>query len=294
MGKHGDSMKAQTSQNGVVAVCILKGGMGKSTIAINLTDRLQENHGDTVYIDIDKNGHGTEFLGFGDAYKNNGDLEDVIFRDKHPSELVIETEFGFGVIASSSEMSTINDRMKNQMNADVILKKEVIEPLREDGYDYVVLDAPGDPSKVADNALVAAQSFILPVIPGQGSVSGLERIMETQILPIIDATDGAADILAITPNMLSESIRPHKPDRRLLEDLNKNWSDYVPAYARITEEQWEQIDSKGRGDIPLPGIRERDALSDSFDENMPVAHFDPSCDQIEHFDTLAEIVAERA
>ncbi|MFC7193037.1 ParA family protein [Halocatena marina] len=134
-------MNPLTSKNGVVAVCILKGGMGKSTIAINLAHRLQENHGETVYIDVDKNGHGTEFLGFGDAYKANGQLEEVIFRDEHPADLVIETEWDFGVVASSSEMSTINDRMKNQMNADVILKNKVIDPLREDGYDYVVLDA---------------------------------------------------------------------------------------------------------------------------------------------------------
>jgi chromosome partitioning protein len=287
-------MNTQSSQNGVVAVCILKGGMGKSTIAINLAHRLHENHGKTVYVDVDKNGHGTEFLGFGEAYKANGQLENVIFRDQDPADLVIETDWGFGVVPSSSEMATINDRMKNQMNADVILKKTIIDPLREDGYDYVVLDAPGDPSKVADNALVAAQSFIIPVIPGQGSISGLERIMETQILPIIEATDGAADILAITPNMLSESIRPNKPDRRLLEDLNANWADYLPPYAHITEEQWEQIDTDGRGDIPLPGIRERDALSDSFAHDMPVASFDASCDQITHFDTLADIVAERA
>ena len=282
------------SQNGVVAVCILKGGMGKSTIAINLADRLHENHGDTAYIDVDKNGHGTEFLGYGDAYKQNGDLEDVIFGNAHPSDLVIETEWGFGVVPSSNQMGVVNDRMKNQMNADVILKNKVVDPLREDGYDYVVLDAPGDPSKVADNALVAAQSFIIPVIPGQGSVSGLERIMETQILPIIEATGGAADILAVTPNMLTESIRPDKPDRRLLKDLNRNWAEYLPPYARIKEEQWEQIDEEGRGDIPLPGIRKRDALSDSFQENRPVAQYDPSCDQIEHFDTLAEIVKERA
>ncbi len=287
-------MKPQTTKNGVVAVCILKGGMGKSTIAINLAHRLQEKHGDTVYVDVDKNGHGTEFLGFGDAYNQNGHIEEVIFRDLHPKELVIDTEWGFGVVPSSTEMSTINDRMKNQMNADVILKNEVVDPLRNDGYDYVVLDTPGDPSKVADNALVAAQSFIVPVIPGQGSISGLERIMETQLLPIIEATDGAADILAITPNMLSESIRPNKPDRRLLEDLNRNWADYLPPYARITDEQWEKIDQNGRGDIPLPGIRERDALSDSFSNNMPVGAYNGSCDQLEHFDTLADIVAERA
>jgi len=286
-------MNALDSTNGVVAICILKGGMGKSTIAINLADRLQENHGDTVYIDIDKNGHGTEFLGFGDAYHDNGTLEDVIFRDTHPRELVIETEWGFGVVPSSDEMGVINDRMKNQMNADVILKNEVVDPLREDGYDYVVLDAPGDPSKVADNALVAAQSFIIPVIPGQGSVSGLERIMETQILPIVEATNGAADILAITPNMLEDDIVSNKPDRRLLEDLNRNWAEYIPPYARITDEQWEQIDTEGRGDIPLPGIRRRNALSDSFDEDKPVAQYDATCDQIEHFDTLADIVAER-
>ncbi len=287
-------MEPQTSQNGVVAVCILKGGMGKSTIAINLAHRLQENHGKTVYVDVDKNGHGTEFLGFGKAYSENGQLENVIFRDAHPSELLIETEWGFSVVPSSAEMSTINDRMKNQMNADVILKNKIVDPLREDGHEYVVLDTPGDPSKVADNALVAAQSFIVPVIPGQGSISGLERIMESQLLPIIEATNGAADILAITPNMLSESIRPKKPDRRLLEDLNENWVDYLPPYARITDEQWEQIDNQGRGDIPLPGIRERDALSDSFSDNKPVAQYDSSCDQIKHFDTLAEIVAERA
>jgi hypothetical protein len=78
----------------------------------------------------------------------------------------------------------------------------------------------------------------------------------------------------------------------LLERLNASdrFSELLPSFARFTEEDWETVDTGEYTD--LPGIREREGISGGVSNGMPVATYDPECDQIVHFDELARIVEQ--
>ncbi len=277
-----------------VAVSLLKGGVGKSTIALNIADRLAERGHDTVLIDLDKDGHMTTQLGYDDAYDRESNLGDALIDGGDPQELLIETEFGVHLLPSSSELESVETRLKDERFADVKLRRNVVEPLVESGYDYVVIDAAGGRGKLSDNALIAVQRVVIPLIPRAGSINGLNKMIERQISPIRENI--GLDILAVTPNMIRETMNQHNEHRTLVENLNREFGDLVPAYARVEPETFEALDDPEADveSIPKPGIRERTAISRAFKQGVPLSRFDADCDQIANFDHLADIVEEQS
>lgn len=280
-------------QNGAVMVAVLKGGFGKTTISLNLADRLGTAHGKTLYIDADHNGHGTAFVGFEDRYQNGTGLYRVIADDYTPTDVIVETPWAFDIIPATPALGKLPQELNSYQFSHTQLKNQVVDPLLEDRYEYVVIDSPGERNKVMDNALIATRSVIIPVMPGAGGFSGVKRMLEEQITPV--RNEGVdIDILAITPNNLTERLDQNRADRRLLQRLNSAFPDHVPEYARLTDDDWTAIDA-GEYEEVLPGIRSRDAISDSFDDaNQPLAHYDSTNDQLPHFNHLAEMVATHA
>ena len=72
-----------------VSVCMLKGGVGKSTIAVNLSRQLASEEHDVLLIDLDPNGHASVGLGFDEEYHNTDEtIGDVFFDDADPTSVV--------------------------------------------------------------------------------------------------------------------------------------------------------------------------------------------------------------
>lgn len=278
-----------------VTVSLLKGGVGKSTIALNVADRLAKHGNDVALIDLDLDGHMTTQLGYYDAFNATDNLGDILMGDLAPVDIMVDTGFGVDLIPSNQDMEAVQARVKEAQWADIMLYGNVMEPLVKDyGYDYVVIDNPGSRGKLSDNGLIATQSVIIPVIPKAGSINGLKKMMERQINKIRQQVD--LDILAITPNMISDTMSQKKPGRRLVEQLNRNFSAFVPPYARIDETVFDALNNNELhgGDIPKPGIRKRNAIDDAFKDGKPLSEYDPNCDQIDVFDQLAALVAKSA
>jgi chromosome partitioning protein len=167
-----------------------------------------------------------------------------------------------------------------------LLKREVVEPLLGDAYDYIIADSPAYRSRLTDNTLVAAGNLILPLASGNEAISGLERTIERQISPLRQHMD--VDVLALVPNKLNGRIDQQTQDRQLLERLNSHDSlqERIPNFARITD--WQAVDT---GDIkPTPGIRDRTSITKAYGERKPLLDYDPDCDQLKCFDELAYIV----
>lgn len=277
-----------------VAVSLLKGGVGKSTIALNIADRLSERGHETVLIDLDKDGHMTTQLGYDEAYDRETNLGDALIDGEDPQKLLLETDFGVSLLPSSDELENVETRLKDERFADVKLRRNVVEPLIDDGYDYVVIDAAGGRGKLSDNALIALQKVIIPLIPRAGSINGLNKMIERQISPIRENI--GLDILAVTPNMIRETMSQHNEHRTLLENLNREFGSFVPEYARVDPDVFDALDDRNQTvkSIPKPGIRERTAISRAFKQGMPVSAFDDECDQIPNFDHLADLVEEQS
>ena len=279
-----------TSDPRAVSISILKGGVGKSTIAVNLSDRLAAKDNDVLFIDLDPNGHASVGLGFKDVYQNGDDIGDIILDDGDaaPEEVIKETGFGFDILPSTKRLETVENMLRSSSFPDVRVRQNIVEPLLGDEYDYIVTDSPAYRGKLSDNALVATQNLIVPLTPGSESLAGFERITERQLSPLREQI--GLDILSIVPNRISNRIDQQNDDRELIQSLNEDFTEYVPEFARISEEEFSRIDSGEMKPLPKPGIRERNAVSKSFSEKQPLAHYDPENDQVDHFDTLAEIV----
>ena len=139
-----------TNEPRAVSVSILKGGVGKSTIAINLSDRLAAKDNDVLFIDLDPNGHASVGLGFKDVYQDGDDIGDVILDDGNasPQDVIHKSGFGFDILPSTSRLETVENLLRSASFPDVRVRQQVVDPLLGDEYDYIVTDFTCLPWKV--------------------------------------------------------------------------------------------------------------------------------------------------
>jgi len=213
----------------------------------------------------------TTQLGYDDAYDRDANLGDALIDGEDPEDLLIETDFGVHLLPSSNELENVETRLKDERFADVKLRRNVVDPLIQNGYDYVIIDAAGGRGNSLIMPFIAVQRVIIPLIPRAGSINGLNKMIERQISPI--RQNIGLDILAVTPNMIRETMGQHNEHRTLVENLNREFGSFVPEYARVDPEIFDALDDLGRtiDNIPKPGIRERTAISRAFKQGMPVS-----------------------
>lgn len=290
-----DMAQSTDSDPRAVSVSILKGGVGKSTIATNVADRLAARDSRVLFIDLDPNGHATAGLGFSDVYHDDAlNLGDVVTDegDHEPNEIIHQTGFGFDIIPSTENLESVEGDIRDASFPSQCLKNRLVDPLLGDVYDYIVTDSPAYRGKLADNALVATTNMLIPVKPGGEAIAGFERTMERQITPLRELID--LDILAVVPNDLQQRIDQNTKDRQLIEQLNDpdgGVPKLVPDFARVTPAEFEEIDNgTWEGSLPKPGLRHADAFTQAFEEREPLAHYAPDHSQVLCLDALAGIV----
>ena len=280
----------------VIPVNILKGGAGKSTISLNLADRLAARENDVLYVDLDPNGHVTDGLGYESAYDDTESeyaLRRILIHSENKfGEAIHETEHQFDFVPSNRQMEVLDTELKNAKHGSKRLLNNFLKPLIiNDHYDYVVIDGGGESSRIADNAFRAARQMIIPIEPGGECYSGFKQTM-TRVVKEFRQYQPFR-ILAIVPNKLSQTIKHQTTDRTLIEDLNRSekFARRLPNFARVTEEEFERIDN---GDIspPKPGLREDVDFKKAYNKGMSLSEHNPSNDMIERLDELAQIVED--
>ncbi|WP_410767368.1 ParA family protein [Haloferax sp. DFSO60] len=276
-----------------VSVCLLKGGIGKSTTSINLARELAHRDNDVLLIDLDPNGHTTTGLGFGEEFYSEAHLGDVLLDDAElePTDLILETGFEIDVLPSNDRIEQVESDLGGVMMGSARLKQRVVDPLLGDDYDYIIVDCPAARGKLNDNALYATQNMILPMRPESGALSGLEKTVKRLIQPAREHFN--LEILAVVPTDLRDRIDHDRPTRRLIEALisKPNIASKLPNFAYIEPEFFDAIDDgTWDEDLPKPGIRHRSAIDASIREHMPVRDYAEACDQLACYDELAKIV----
>lgn len=278
-------------------VDVLKGGYGKSTISMNLADRLSTRGNDVLYLDLDPNGHVTEVLGYTDVYYDelNHDYGYVVTNEGYygkqsldPESMIYETEWGWDFVPSYDDMEAFETVLRQCNRPTTKISEGFLRPLFDNNiYDYCIIDGGGERSRIADNGFYAGRQAILPIAPGKESASALRKTKRRIIKPLSEKIDNFR-VLAVTPNLLSERIDQQTDDRKLIERLNDHASSLLPDYAKYTSEELRDIDQNGAEE--LPGIRKDGSIKDAIEKGMPVGHYDPKCSQIEHLDELAHII----
>ena len=159
----------------IIAVVNQKGGVGKTTSAVNLTAALHEQGKSVLLCDFDPQANASSGLGV-DKRKVRHSVYDVIINDTPVQEALVHTKFG-DVLPSSADLAGAAVELITMDNPNYRLK-QALEQLRDD-YDAILIDCPPSLELLTINALAAADSILVPVQCEYFALEGLSDLMST-------------------------------------------------------------------------------------------------------------------
>jgi chromosome partitioning protein len=159
----------------VISITNQKGGVGKTTTAINLSAALAEANQKILLVDFDPQINATTGLGV-ELDDDDKTIFDAIHdKDKTKSIIINDAIKNLDVLPGSIELSSLESELLNKANRESALKN-VIDTIRDD-YDYIIIDCPPAVGILTVNALVASDACIIPVQCEYFSLEGLNQVL---------------------------------------------------------------------------------------------------------------------
>jgi len=161
----------------VIGVANQKGGVGKTTSAINLAASLAVLEFKTLLVDADPQANSTTGVGF-DLQNIQQSLYDCMVNSTPARDVILKSEIPFlDIIPSHIDLVGAEIEMINYPNRENVLKN-ILEQVRND-YDFVIIDCSPSLGLITVNALTAADSVIIPVQTEFFALEGLGKLLNT-------------------------------------------------------------------------------------------------------------------
>jgi len=264
-------MTSQSSQMyNTVALYNAKGGVGKTTIGINVAGALNEHGHDVLFVDLDPQGNATEGLGMVDAYDAEPpNLYNVVTDQESAdalNDLVLEHP-EMDLIPSNVDMLTAERELTiaDYEGEDALSNLDHALVALDGDYDYMLIDSPPFFGEVSDAALYAARNVIVPALTESTSQRAVELLLDQ-----IERLEETRDI----------HIREVAAVANRIESTNEG-------------ERMQQWIETAFPDVPVFRIRKRVALQRAYSAGVSIFEHDESSDMSDRFLDVAEALDEQ-
>ena len=200
----------------IIAIANQKGGVGKTTSAINLSAALAVLEFKTLLIDADPQANSTSGVGF-DPRNVKTSIYECIINDVSPTDIILTTDTpNLYLLPSHIDLVGAEIEMISQPNREMMMKM-VLEKISSD-YDFIIIDCSPSLGLVTINALTAAHSVIIPVqceyfaLEGLGKLLNTIKIVQARLNPTLEI-EGILltmyDIRLRLSNQVVEEVKMH-------------------------------------------------------------------------------------
>jgi chromosome partitioning protein len=216
----------------IVALANQKGGVGKTTTAINLGASVAACERRVLLVDLDPQANATSGIGVTDA---NPSMYDVLIENMPLKEIIRPTEIPTLFLAPSSvDLVGAEVELRDAIGREYYLKR-VIEPIAAD-YDYILIDSPPSLGLLTVNGLTAANSVLVPLQAEYFALEGVSQLLAT-IDRVKSAVNPSLDIEGIALTMYDERINLA---RQVAEEVRNHFGDklyktIIPRNVRLSE-----------------------------------------------------------
>ena len=250
----------------VISITNQKGGVGKTTSAVNRAYYLAKAGKKVLLVDFDPQGNATSGLGV-DKDKLNITMSDVMLGKKLLKDTIIATDYKNLWLAPSTPHLANTEAELAQAERRFSRLKVAIESVANQ-YDFILIDSPPSLSLLTVNGLIAARYILLPVQAEFYALEGLGQLLETMKL-VRKNINPTLDLLGVLPTMINsrtslsqqvyEEIKQHFPGKVFKQTIPRNirlaeapsygvpigeydkWSKGARAYKAVAKEVIERV-----------------------------------------------------
>ena len=205
----------------IISLVNQKGGVSKTTTAINLASYLAASGKYVLLVDIDPQSNATSGIGF-NTETSPLSLYNSLIGGLLPEETIHKTKlFGFDILPSDSDLAGATIELVNMSNREFKLY-ELLRRIRTN-YDYILIDCPPSLGLLTINGLVAADEVIIPVQCEYYALEGLGQLLKTIEL----VQDNLGSFTKVKGALLTMYDKRNRLSRQVRKEMDRNFAGHV-------------------------------------------------------------------